>query len=137
MVTVGFMIGLASIGLDFSNFAPVAGAIGYGLQSSVNNFVSSLILLFERTLQVGDFVELASGVAGEVRATNVRSTLINTNDNIDIVVPNSKFTNDNVINWPCWRPTAAFNSASRFTTTRTWIWSPRPAWRQPRRSRIR
>ncbi|MDQ2694928.1 MAG: mechanosensitive ion channel [Pseudomonadota bacterium] len=103
IVLLGFVIGLASIGVDFTNFALVAGAIGigigFGLQSIVSNFVSGLILLFERTLKVGDFVELASGVTGEVRAINVRSTLISTNDNVDIVVPNSKFINDNVVNW--------------------------------------
>jgi small-conductance mechanosensitive channel len=103
IIFLGFIVGLSSIGVDFTNFALVAGAIaigiGFGLQSIVNNFVSGLILLFERTLKVGDFVELASGVAGEVREINVRSTLINTNDNIDIVVPNSEFMNSKVINW--------------------------------------
>lgn len=103
ILTLGFIIGLASIGIDFTNFALVAGAIGigigFGLQSIVSNFVSGLILLFERTIKVGDFVELGSGVAGEVRAINVRSTLISTNDNVEIVVPNSKFIDDNVINW--------------------------------------
>ncbi len=103
IVSIGFIIGLSSIGVDFTNFALVAGAlsigIGFGLQSIVNNFVSGLILLFERSLKVGDWVELASGVAGEVREINVRSTVINTNDNIDIVVPNSEFMNNQVINW--------------------------------------
>jgi small-conductance mechanosensitive channel len=103
IITLGFIVGLSSIGVDFTNFALVAGAIGigigFGLQSIVNNFVSGLILLFERTLKVGDFVELASGVAGEVQAINVRSTLIKTNDNVDIVVPNSEFMNTNVTNW--------------------------------------
>ncbi len=103
ILTVGLMVGLSSVGIDFTNFALVAGAIGigigFGLQSIVSNFVSGLILLFERTLKVGDFVELASGVAGEVREINVRSTLINTNDNVDIVVPNSEFINAQVINW--------------------------------------
>lgn len=103
IIVIGIMVGLSAIGIDFTNFALVAGAlsigIGFGLQSIVNNFVSGLILLFERSLKVGDFVELASGVEGEVRAINVRSTLINTNDNIDIVVPNSEFMNNNVINW--------------------------------------
>ncbi|MDX1655945.1 MAG: mechanosensitive ion channel, partial [Candidatus Competibacteraceae bacterium] len=103
IVTLGFIVGLSSIGVDFTNFALVAGAlsigIGFGLQSIVNNFVSGLILLFERSLKVGDWIELASGVAGEVREINVRSTVINTNDNIDIVVPNSEFMNNNVTNW--------------------------------------
>ncbi|MEE4376366.1 MAG: mechanosensitive ion channel domain-containing protein [Candidatus Competibacteraceae bacterium] len=103
IILLGFMVGLSSIGVDFTNFALVAGAIaigiGFGLQSIVNNFVSGLILLFERSLKVGDFIELTSGVAGEVREIKVRSTVINTNDNIDIVVPNSEFMNSNVINW--------------------------------------
>lgn len=103
LILIGFILGLASIGVDFTNFALVAGAIaigiGFGLQSIVNNFVSGLILLFERSLKVGDFVELASGTTGEVKEINVRSTLINTNDNVDIVVPNSEFMNTQVINW--------------------------------------
>jgi len=108
LVIVGFMVGLSSIGMDFTNFALVAGAlaigIGFGLQAIVNNFISGLILLFERSLKVGDFVELASGVTGEVKAINVRSTQIKTNENIDIVVPNSEFMNTNVINWTLQEP---------------------------------
>lgn len=103
LIAIGIMVGLASIGLDFTNFAVVAGLIGiglgFGLQSIFNNFISGLILMFERTLKVGDFVELASGVTGEVRAINVRSTVIKTNENIDIVVPNSEFITGKVINW--------------------------------------
>jgi small-conductance mechanosensitive channel len=94
--------------MDFTNFALVAGAlaigIGFGLQAIVNNFISGLILLFERSLKVGDFVQLASGVHGEVKAINVRSTQIKTNENIDIVVPNSEFMNTNVINWTLQEP---------------------------------
>lgn len=103
IIIIGFIVGLSSIGVDFTNFALVAGAvaigIGFGLQSIVNNFVSGLILLFERSLKVGDFVELASGVQGEVREINVRFTLINTNDNVDIVVPNSELMTTKVTNW--------------------------------------
>jgi potassium efflux system protein len=103
IITIGFIVGLSSIGIDFTNFALLAGAIaigiGFGMQSIVNNFVSGLILLFERSLKVGDFVEMASGVAGEVREISVRSTLITTNDNVDIVVPNSEFINTKVTNW--------------------------------------
>ena len=103
IITIGFMVGLSSIGLDFTNFALFAGAlaigIGFGLQSIVNNFVSGLILLFDRSLKVGDFVELQSGISGEVREIKVRSTVINTNDNVDIVVPNSEFMVTDVTNW--------------------------------------
>jgi len=61
--------------------------------------VSGLIILFDRTLKVGDFVELASGVHGTVRDIYIRATRITTNDNIDIVVPNSEFVSGRVVNW--------------------------------------
>jgi small-conductance mechanosensitive channel len=97
------IIALSSIGLNFGNLALVAGAlsvgIGFGLQSIVNNFVSGLIILFEHSLRVGDYIELDSGLTGTVKSINVRSTLINTNDNIDIVVPNSEFVTARLTNW--------------------------------------
>ena len=103
IVILALFIALSSIGLDFGNLALVAGAlsvgIGFGLQSIVNNFVSGLIILFEHTLRVGDYIELDNGLTGTVKSINVRSTLINTNDNIDIVVPNSEFVTTRLTNW--------------------------------------
>ena len=103
ILTLGFIVGLSSIGLDFSKFALFASAlgvgVGFGLQNLISNFVAGLMLLFERSLKVGDFVELESGITGEVREIKVRSTLITTNDNVDIVVPNSEFVNRHVVNW--------------------------------------
>ncbi len=103
IMIVAIFVALSSIGLDFSNLALVAGAlsvgIGFGLQSIVSNFVSGLIILFEHTLRVGDYIELDTGITGTVKAINVRSTLINTNDNIDIVVPNSEFVSSRLTNW--------------------------------------
>ena len=103
IIIVAALIALSSIGLSFTNIAIIAGAlsvgIGFGLQSIVNNFVSGLIILFERTLRVGDYIELDTGLTGTVKAINVRSTLINTNDNIDIVVPNSEFVSTKLTNW--------------------------------------
>jgi small-conductance mechanosensitive channel len=97
------VIGLSSIGVDFTKFALLASAlsigIGFGLQTLVSNFVAGLIILFEKSMKVGDFVELESGITGEVQEINMRSTLITTNDNIDILVPNSEFINKNVTNW--------------------------------------
>ena len=103
IVFIAMLIALSSIGLDFSNLALIAGAlgvgIGFGLQSIVSNFVSGLIILFEHSLRVGDYIELDTGLTGTVKAINVRSTLINTNDNIDIVVPNSEFVTTRLTNW--------------------------------------
>jgi potassium-dependent mechanosensitive channel len=103
VMVLGLMIGLSTLGIDLTNFALLLGALGvglgFGLQSMVSNFISGLIILFEKSLKVGDFVELESGVTGEVREINIRSTRITTNDNIDILVPNSEFVNGRVINW--------------------------------------
>jgi len=103
IITVGFLVGLSSIGIDLSKFALFASAlgvgVGFGLQTLVSNFIAGLMLLFEKSLKVGDFVELESGIIGEVKEINIRSTLITTNDNIDIVVPNSVFVNGHVMNW--------------------------------------
>jgi len=103
IIIFAVFIALSSIGLNFGNLALVAGAlsvgIGFGLQSIVNNFVSGLIILFEHSLRVGDYIELDTGLTGTVKSINVRSTLINTNDNIDIVVPNSEFVTTRLTNW--------------------------------------
>ncbi len=103
LLTVGFLIGLSSIGIDMSKFALFASAlgvgVGFGMQNLISNFVAGLMLLFEKSLKIGDFIELESGISGEVREINIRSTLITTNDNIDIVVPNSVFVNGHVMNW--------------------------------------
>ena len=103
VLAIGIIIGLSSIGIDFTKFALFASAlgvgIGFGLQTLISNFVAGLIILFEKSLKVGDFVELESGVTGEVREINMRSTLITTNDNVDILVPNSEFVGGRVTNW--------------------------------------
>lgn len=103
ILTLGLVIGLSTIGVDFTNIALMLSAlgvgIGFGLQGMVANFVAGLIILFERHLKVGDFVELESGIVGEVREIRMRATRITTNDNIDILVPNSEFVNGRVTNW--------------------------------------
>src|SRR3970282_2769267 len=82
-------------GIPLGKFALFAGALGvglgFGLQAIFSNFISGLILLVDKSLKVGDFVELASGVHGEVREITIRATTVVTNDNIDILVPNSEF----------------------------------------------
>ncbi len=103
VLAVGAVLVLDVAGVPISQFAVFAGAIGvglgFGLQAIFNNFVSGLILLFDRSLKVGDYVELASGVHGEVRDIKIRYTRITTNDDIDILVPNSEFVNGRVTNW--------------------------------------
>lgn len=103
LLTVGALWALSIAGIPMAKMTVFAGALGvglgFGLQAIFNNFVSGLILLFERSLKVGDFVELASGVHGHVRDIYIRATRISTNDNIDILVPNSEFVNGRVVNW--------------------------------------
>jgi small-conductance mechanosensitive channel len=80
----------------------LAGAVGigvgFGLQNIASNFISGLIILFERPVQVGDRIEIEN-VNGKVISIGARSTIVRTNDNITIIVPNSKFISENVINW--------------------------------------
>jgi potassium-dependent mechanosensitive channel len=96
------ILALTATGVDFSNVALIAGAlgvgIGLGLQSIVNNFVSGLILLAERPMRVGDWVVTKAG-EGIVKKINVRATEIETFDNATVIVPNSNLISDAVINW--------------------------------------
>ncbi|HRK56264.1 MAG TPA: mechanosensitive ion channel [Burkholderiaceae bacterium] len=100
---LGTLIGLNQLGIDLSNVALVGTALavglGFGLQNIVSNFVSGIIILVERSLKVGDFVDLESGVRGHVREIAMRYTRIVTNDAVDVLVPNSEFINRRVINW--------------------------------------
>ena len=104
MVIAAVFIALGTIGIDLTAFAVFTGAlgvgIGFGLQAIFNNFIAGLILLSEKSLKVGDFVEVERGhLAGTVRQINVRNTIITTPDSIDVAVPNSEFVNSRVINW--------------------------------------
>lgn len=96
------ILALTATGVDFTNVALIAGAlgvgIGLGLQSIVNNFVSGLILLAERPMRVGDWVVTKAG-EGIVKKINVRATEIETFDNATIIVPNSNLITDAVMNW--------------------------------------
>ncbi len=104
-VFVGLIIVIQSTGIDLSALTILAGAlgvgIGFGLQNITNNFISGIIILFERPIKVGDRVELPEldNLTGDVINISARSTTIITNDNIAILVPNSKFVSDTVINW--------------------------------------
>ncbi len=103
ILTGAFFIMLNSIGLDLSSLTLIAGAlsvgIGFGLQNIVANFISGLILLFEKSIKIGDFLEIKDNLRGRVVDIHMRSITIRTNDNIDILVPNQTFIQNNVINW--------------------------------------
>ena len=102
VLVIGIIIFLQSAGINLSAITVLAGAlgvgIGFGLQNITNNFVSGIIILFERPIKVGDRIELGD-VSGDVVTISMRSTTIVTNDNISIIVPNSDFISSKVINW--------------------------------------
>src|SRR5205814_6471246 len=81
--------------------------IGFGLQNIASNFISGLVILAERPITIGDRVEVA-GVAGQVQQIRARSTVILTNDNITMIVPNTKFIDSPVTNWTYGDPRVRF-----------------------------
>jgi len=111
ITTLGVVVILQAVGIDFSAFTVLAGAVGvglgFGLQNVASNFVSGLIILFERPIKVGDRIEVG-GVSGEVRSIGARATMIVTAENIAVIVPNSQFISERVTNWSYTGPLTAF-----------------------------
>ncbi len=101
-ITIGVIILLQIWGIDFSSLAILASAlsvgIGFGLQDIAKNFGSGLVLVFERPIQIGDFVQVGEFM-GTVERLGARSTEIKTLDQVSIIVPNSRFLENEVINW--------------------------------------
>ncbi len=102
IMCIGVFIAIEYTGINLTTLAAVGAVllvgIGLGLQTITHNFISGLIMLFERPVQEGDFVEV-DGVQGRVQAVNAYSTKVDTLDNVTIIVPNSKFLSENVTNW--------------------------------------
>ena len=102
ILTIGFLVLLRMLGFGLNQITILGGAlgvgIGFGLQAIVNNFVSGLILLFERPLKVGDMIELGDDL-GEVKELGLRATTVQTFDNAEIVIPNSELITGSVTNW--------------------------------------
>ncbi len=103
IVIIAFFIALHYLGINLSSIALVAGAlsvgIGFGLQNIVSNFVSGIILMFERSIKIGDYIELDENLKGRVTDVRMRSITVTTNANIDIIVPNQELIQNRVVNW--------------------------------------
>jgi potassium efflux system protein len=101
-IFIGFLLALLALGFEFTKLTIILSAlgigIGFGLQSIVNNLVSGLILLFERPVRVGDYVEL-SGKWAEIRKIGLRATTVQTFDQADVIIPNADLISTQVVNW--------------------------------------
>ncbi len=101
-IFIGFVLALLALGFEFTKLTIMLSAlgigIGFGLQSIVNNFVSGLILLFERPVRVGDCIEIG-GKWAEIKKIGLRATTVQTFDQADVIIPNADLVSNQVINW--------------------------------------
>ncbi|HEX5884366.1 MAG TPA: mechanosensitive ion channel domain-containing protein [Pyrinomonadaceae bacterium] len=102
LLFIGLLVILQTIGIDLTALSILTGAvglgIGFGLQNIASNFISGIIILFERPVRIGDRIAVGD-IEGDVVRIGARSTTVLTNDNIDIIIPNSKLITENVVNW--------------------------------------
>ncbi len=102
ILTLGFLLALGAVGMDLTKMTVLAGAfgvgLGFGMQSIVNNFVSGLILLFERPIHVGDIIEIGD-LVGEVSRIGIRASIVRTYLGAEMIVPNAQLATERVINW--------------------------------------
>jgi len=102
IITIGGLISFDFIGIDLSSLTVIFGllsvGIGFGLQNVTSNFISGLIILFERPISVGDRV-MVNNIEGDVTEINIRSTMVQTVNNVSIIVPNSEFVSKDVVNY--------------------------------------
>jgi small-conductance mechanosensitive channel len=103
IILAGLFVGLSTLGVNLTSLTVFAGAVGVGvglgLQGVVREFVSGLVVIFDPLVQVGDFIELENGARGEVVEVGPRATRIRTNDGLNVVIPNSKLIEGQVLNW--------------------------------------
>jgi len=102
ILTAGVLVAMAVVGIEMTSLAVLGGTLGvglgFGLRNIADNFVSGVIMLLERPINVGDRVTVGDSW-GEVRAINLRSTVLLTPDNVSLIVPNSEFVSGRVTNW--------------------------------------
>jgi len=102
MLLIGLLAIVQTAGIDLTTFNVLAGAVGiglgFGLQNVVSNFFAGIIIMFERPIKIGDRI-VVGGVEGSVVEIGARGTTVLNNDNIAVIVPNSKFITEDVINW--------------------------------------
>jgi len=112
VLLAGFVLASGAAGIDLTTFGFLAGAlgvgVGFGLQNIVSNFISGLILLFERPIQVGDAVDVA-GAAGTVTQIGIRASTVRTFDGADVIVPNADLITKSVTNWTGANPNRRFD----------------------------
>jgi small-conductance mechanosensitive channel len=102
ILVAGFFVAMAALGLDMTKFTILAGAftvgVGFGLQNIFNNFVSGLILLYERPVQVGDLIQM-DDATGVVDRIGIRASIVRTSNGSEIIVPNGKLISERLVNW--------------------------------------
>lgn len=102
IVVIGIIIAFQFVGIDLSGLAVIFGllsvGIGFGLQNITSNFISGIILMFERPIRVGDRV-MVGDTEGDVEEINIRSTTVRSLQNVSIIIPNSDFVSSQVVNW--------------------------------------
>ena len=140
MLILGLLIILQTAGINLTTLNVLAGAvgvgIGFGLQTVVANFVCGLIIMFERPIKIGDRVVVDS-VDGVVTEIGARSTKVLSNDNITIIVPNTKFITENVTNWQYNDPTVRFRipvGVAYGSDVRLWLRNC--CWRSPQQNQM-
>ena len=102
LITLSSVIVLQTAGINLSSLAVIAGVVGiglgFGLQNLASNFISGLVLLFEQTLKVGDYIEIGE-LKGTIEKISIRSTILRTDDDVFVIVPNQRFIENNTVNW--------------------------------------